>query len=56
MPYPHYELNAAEAVFEYAVKELGFKEEDIILYGWSIGGFPATYLAAQHPSIKGLVI
>ncbi|OXA36792.1 phosphatidylserine lipase ABHD16A isoform X2 [Folsomia candida] len=55
-PYPLYELNAAEAVFEYATKELGFREEDIVLYGWSIGGFPATYLAAQHPNVKGLVL
>jgi len=48
-------LNAAEAIFEYATRGLGFKEEDIILYGWSIGGYPASYLASQHPRVKGLV-
>jgi dienelactone hydrolase len=55
VPYPLNELNAAEAVFEYATKELGFKDEDIVLYGWSIGGYPAAYLASQHPNIKGVV-
>jgi len=48
-------LNAAEAVFDYAVTELGFKEEEIVLYAWSIGGFPAAHLAASHPKVKALV-
>jgi len=56
VPYPPYVLNAAEAVFDYAVSELGFKEEEIILYGWSIGGFPSTHLARNHPKVKGLML
>ena len=55
VPYPPAELNAAEAVFDFAVNSLGFKEEQIVLYGWSIGGFPATHLARSHPNVKGLV-
>jgi dienelactone hydrolase len=42
-------------VFQYATEELGFKEEEIIIYGWSIGGYPATYLASEHKNVKGLV-
>jgi pimeloyl-ACP methyl ester carboxylesterase len=55
-PYPPAELNAAEAIFDYAVNELGFKEENIILFAWSIGGFPASHLAANHPKIKALIL
>jgi len=54
-PYPAQELNAAEAVFDYATTVLGFKEEEIVLYAWSIGGFPAAHLSSAHPRIKGLV-
>ncbi|CAG7826806.1 unnamed protein product [Allacma fusca] len=56
VPYPKTELNAAEAVFDFATKELGFKEENILIYGWSIGGFPASHLARSHPNIKGLIL
>jgi len=55
-PYPLEELNSAEAIFDYSINSLGFREEDIVFYGWSIGGFPATYLAAQHPRVKGLIL
>lgn len=55
-PYPTTELNAAEAIYEYATTQLGWRDEDIILFGWSIGGFPAAYLAGAHPSVKGLML
>ena len=55
MPYPSNEKYAAEAIFDYATTVLGFREEDIVLYAWSIGGYPASYLAARHSKVKGLV-
>ena len=54
-PYPPAELNAAEAVYDYAISELGFKEDEIVLYAWSIGGFPAAHVAATHPKVKAVV-
>ncbi|MFH4980596.1 hypothetical protein AB6A40_007305 [Gnathostoma spinigerum] len=55
-PWPKQTLAAAEAVMQYALKQLGFREEDIVIYCWSIGGFPGTWLAANYPKIKGLIL
>ena len=41
LPFPDQEFNAADVVVRYAVTELGFAFEDIILYAWSIGN-PAS--------------
>ena len=37
LPFPDQEFSAADVVVRYAVTELGFAFEDIILYAWSIG-------------------
>ncbi|GMR43101.1 hypothetical protein PMAYCL1PPCAC_13296, partial [Pristionchus mayeri] len=55
-PYPEQTLSSADAVWQYATEVLGYKEEEIVLFGWSIGGFPSSWLAANHPKIKGLVL
>lgn len=34
----------------------GFTEENIIIFGWSIGGFPATWATANYPNIRGLIL
>lgn len=39
---------------QYAITELGFAPEDIVLYGWSIGGYSASWVACKYP-IKALV-
>ena len=39
-----------------AIQKLGFKEEQIVVFGWSIGGFPATWVAANYPNIRGLIL
>lgn len=39
----------------YAIAKLGFKEEDIVLFAWSIGGYTASYAAMMYPNIKALV-
>uniref|UniRef100_A0A0M3HT41 AB hydrolase-1 domain-containing protein n=1 Tax=Ascaris lumbricoides TaxID=6252 RepID=A0A0M3HT41_ASCLU len=55
-PLPSQILNAVDAVMQYAVERLGFREDDIIIYAWSIGGFPGTWAAANYPDIKGLIL
>lgn len=40
----------------YATEKLGFTEENIIIFGWSIGGFTATWAAMNNPGIHGLIL
>ncbi|XP_012257242.2 phosphatidylserine lipase ABHD16A [Athalia rosae] len=55
-PYPSQEQNGIDCVITYAIKHLGFPENQIILYGWSIGGYTATWAAMHYPSILSLVL
>ncbi|CAH0401864.1 unnamed protein product [Chilo suppressalis] len=55
-PYPSQEHNAIDAIIQYAVTELNFKPEDIVMYGWSIGGYTAAWAAVNYPAVKGLVL
>jgi dipeptidyl aminopeptidase/acylaminoacyl peptidase len=41
--------------FQFAIRELNFKPEQIVLHGWSIGGFPASWAAMNYPEVKGIV-
>ena len=54
-PYPAQEENAIDCVMRFAIDHLGFPEEKIILHGWSIGGYTATWAAMNFPKIKSLV-
>lgn len=54
-PFPRQEQNAIDAVMQYAINELDFDIENIILFGWSIGGYTATWAAVNYPDVKGLV-
>lgn len=54
-PYPRQDQNAIDAVMQFAINKLGFQPEDIILFGWSIGGYSSLVAAAQYPDIKGVV-
>lgn len=54
-PYPSQEQAAMEAVIQYAVEELGFLLEDVILFAWSIGGYSSTWAAMNYPTISGIV-
>ncbi|MGF1516423.1 MAG: alpha/beta hydrolase [Nodosilinea sp.] len=52
------EANAYEeviAAYTYLIEQLGIPPERIIVYGRSVGGGPATALAAQHP-VAGLIL
>ncbi|XP_063633054.1 phosphatidylserine lipase ABHD16A [Cydia splendana] len=56
LPYPPQEQNAMDAVMRYAINELGFEPKQIVLYGWSIGGYAATWAAVNYPEVKALVL
>ncbi|XP_073956136.1 phosphatidylserine lipase ABHD16A [Choristoneura fumiferana] len=56
LPYPEQEHNAIDAVMRYAINELGFEPQQIVMYGWSIGGYVATWAAVNYPEVKALVL
>lgn len=55
-PYPDQDQNAVDAVMQFAITDLGFTPDNIILYGWSIGGYSTLYAASQYPDVKGVVL
>lgn len=55
-PYPAQEENAIDCVMRFAIDHLRFPENKIILYGWSIGGYTATWAAMNYPSIQSLIL
>jgi len=55
-PYIEQERNAAETVIEFAIKHLKFTPKNIIVYGWSIGGFASTHLAKKFPDIHAVIL
>lgn len=40
---------------QYAINELEYDPENIVLFGWSIGGYTAAWAAINYPDVKGLV-
>ncbi|CAH2034996.1 unnamed protein product, partial [Iphiclides podalirius] len=55
-PFPSQEQNAIDVVMQYAINKLGFRVKDIVLFGWSIGGYTATWAAVNYPEVKALVL
>ncbi|CAB3226470.1 unnamed protein product [Arctia plantaginis] len=55
LPYPSQEHNAIDAVMQYAIEDLGFDPEQIVMFGWSIGGYSAAWAAVNYP-VRGLVM
>lgn len=55
-PYPEQETNAIDTVMQFAIDKLGFTPDQIIIHGWSIGGFPASWVAMNFPDIKAVVL
>ncbi|XP_042001909.1 alpha/beta hydrolase domain-containing protein 17B-like isoform X1 [Salvia splendens] len=45
-----------EAVYECLQTEYGISQEDLILYGQSVGSGPTLHLAAQLPRLRGVVL
>lgn len=56
IPYPSQEVAAIDTVIKFATDKLGFQPKKILLYGWSIGGFTATWGAMRHPDVSGVVV
>lgn len=56
IPYPDQDVAALDTTIKFAMDKLGFTSSQIILYGWSIGGFTATWGGMRYPNIHGLVI
>lgn len=46
---------AIDTVLQFAIKKLGFVPENILLFGWSIGGYATLWAAANYPDVKGVV-
>lgn len=55
-PFPSQEQNAIDCVMQFAIHNLGFDPKNILLFGWSIGGYTASWAAMNYPDIKGVVI
>ena len=55
-PFPDQDRNAVDAVISYAINELNFPVQDILLFGWSIGGYSTVYGAARFPNVKGVIL
>lgn len=45
-----------EAVYECLQTEYGVSQEDLILYGQSVGSGPTLHLAAKLPRLRGVVL
>lgn len=54
-PFPSQERNAVDAVMQFSINHLGFRPDQILLYGWSIGGYTSSWAAMNYPDVKGLV-
>ncbi|ULU01123.1 hypothetical protein L5515_004327 [Caenorhabditis briggsae] len=56
LPYAKKTLAAADAVMQYSIEVLGYRPENIVLFGWSIGGFPVAWLASNYRNVKAVVL
>lgn len=56
VPYPDQDVAAVDTVVKFAMDKLNFTPSQIVLYGWSIGGFTATWAGMRYPNVHGLVI
>ncbi|KAI4369913.1 hypothetical protein MLD38_018307 [Melastoma candidum] len=45
-----------EAVYDFLETEYGVSQEDVILYGQSVGSGPTLHLAAKLPRLRGVVL
>lgn len=45
-----------EAVYECLTNEYGIKQEDVILYGQSVGSGPTLHLASRSPRLRSIVL
>lgn len=55
-PYPLQEQQAIDAVMQFAINELKFIPDNIVLFGWSIGCYSVSWAAVQYPDVKGIIL
>nr|CAH0103169.1 unnamed protein product [Daphnia galeata] len=55
-PFPRQDQYAVDIVLQFALNKLNFPAERIILYGWSIGGFSASWAAMNYPNVKAVML
>ncbi|XP_048353888.1 protein ABHD16B-like [Sphaerodactylus townsendi] len=55
-PYPKNDINAMEVVLQYAIHRLNFSLPDIVIYGYSLGSYTATWAAMTYPNLGGLIL
>lgn len=55
-PFPSQDQNAVDAIIQFAIRELNFPINRIMLFGWSIGGYSSLYLSSKYPEIRGVVL
>ncbi len=55
-PTPEKTLETAVLAYDYLVNVKKIPEEKILIFGHSLGGSPATYLASQKPKAKKLLL
>ncbi|XP_023984151.1 ABHD16B [Physeter macrocephalus] len=55
-PFPQHDANAMDVVVKYALHRLRFQPAHVVVYGWSIGGFTATWATMTYPELGALVL
>lgn len=50
------EHEGIDAIIQFAINELNFPLEKIIIFAWSIGGYTASYAAMSYPDIKSVIL
>ncbi|XP_023560034.1 protein ABHD16B isoform X2 [Octodon degus] len=55
-PFPQHDANAMDVVVKYALHRLQFPPAQVVVYGWSIGGFTATWATMTYPELGALVL
>jgi pimeloyl-ACP methyl ester carboxylesterase len=55
-PHPENEVNAVDTVMKFAIERLGYKQSNIIVFAWSIGGYPASWVTMNYPEIRGVIL
>jgi pimeloyl-ACP methyl ester carboxylesterase len=55
-PFPRHDANAMDVVMKCALHRLQFPPAHVVVYGWSIGGFTATWATMTYPELGALVL
>ncbi|EEB18080.1 protein BAT5, putative [Pediculus humanus corporis] len=56
IPFPSQEQNAIDCVMQFSINHLKFSPDNIVLFGWSIGGYSASWAAMNYPDVKGVIL